>query len=177
VKPKDQHVARRRLQTVARETRRVLSTLNGGSLASWRLLSTLADAGLAGEALEALKAQLALIESSAIRAQAETGTHTAVAESNAAGELEIVGAGYKAGHAGRPAENARAVLASMTGVALEKHGVRISKTRGGAFERVLRVLFRDAGLFEPHDLHRTVIRTVEHARRIKAHSSLFRPSR
>jgi hypothetical protein len=178
VTPREHMRARRRLGTLAKEALGVLSMLDGSSVASWQLLTILEERGVSERALEQLKINLSVIKESTKRAQAELGTYTVHAESNGRGELEIVSAAYeKTGRVGRPAESARGVLASTAGLALERHGVHVTKTRDGAFERVLRILFRQAELFEPDDLHRLVIRTVDHVRWVTEHSSRIRSFR
>jgi hypothetical protein len=165
VTPRQQRAARRTLRTLAKKVMEVRSMLEGDSYPSWKLLSVLDEIGVRGEALGEIRRNLSRIGDAATAAQGRTGTYTVRAVQDASGRFPITEATWVLeGRAGRPREDARFILASSVGLALERHGARITKTRDGVYERVVRALLREAGLYEPTDLHRLVIRSVTHVR-------------
>ena len=173
VTPREHRAARRSLRALVKRVNDVRSMLAGDSYPSWLLQTVLAEGGVRDDALETIRENLNKIEEAARVAQARTGTHVLHAVQDSSGLFPITEEKWVLdGRAGRPRENARFVMALSAGLALERHGIRITKTRGGTYERLLRSLFREAGLYEPTDLHRLVIRTVDQVRWLRSHSDL-----
>jgi hypothetical protein len=165
LKPREMESTKRHLKNLTAAATQLRDSLRTDGYAAWLLRDTLAKKSLPGDWVEPLIKYLDQLAEIAEAASARAGVLTIEERYDFDSARWISDAQYRiTGLPGRPSESPRRGLAFFCAYALARTGIRVTKTRGGLFDKVLRILLREADLFIPSDLSRTISPEVDRVR-------------